>query len=469
MDEVDFASQKLNHKKERVLGTSSCNSDKNCLEKSKEYGAISHSASTITTYPQRFWVLTIFSILAWFQCCQWNTWGPINQSVMVGYGWGSDTVAMMGNWGTISFVLFVTPMCWLTTRYGLRFGVLACSGLIAFGTALRCVTMHTTAFTILSHIAAICIGTAGPVILSAPPMLAADWFPTKERTTATAIALTSNGLGGLGSYLEPLIVRSPGDNVTQDEIKGDIRKLMFIYAGFGALLFISIAIYFPSRPPTPPSISSKQEKLSFKDSTIKILSNKATICILMTYSIGVGIPFVWASVWNFSFNSLGINQNEAMWIGLVQQLSCGIAGILMGRVTDIFYGYIRGSIIILFLASAGFFYWFFLLTSGTIPMAVWQVYVIIAISLGLIQGASVLTFELAVEAAYPCSEVIVGGILSVGSNFIGLIFLMLFLFPFSGYNWVTYLLLGSSFISVIPLLFINDRYNRSKIDRSDIL
>ncbi|CAL4064365.1 unnamed protein product [Meganyctiphanes norvegica] len=469
MDEVDFATQKINHKKETLQHTSDFKSDKSYLEESREYGTTTPSPPTIRTYPQRFWVLGVFSLMAWFQCFQWNTWGPINQSVMKGYDWGSDTVAMMGNWGTITFVLFVTPMCWLTTRYGLRYGVLTCSGLMAVGTALRCVTTNTTAFTILSHIAAICIGTAGTVVLAAPPMLAADWFPTKERTTATAIAMGANGLGGLGSYLEPLFVRSPGDNVTQDEIKGDIRNLMFIYAGFGALLFISIAIYFPSRPPIPPSISSTQEKLSFNESIRKLLSNKAMIWILISYSVGVGIPFVWGSVMNYSFNNLGINQNEAVWIGLLQTISGGIIGILMGRVTDLVYGYIRGSIIVIFLASAGFFYWFFLLTRGTIPMTVWQVYVIIGISLGLIQGVDVLLFELAVEAAYPCSEVIVGGFLSVGNNFIGLLFLTLFLFPFSGYNWVTYVLLGSSAISAIPLLFINDRYNRSKIDRSDIL
>ncbi|CAL4064366.1 unnamed protein product [Meganyctiphanes norvegica] len=357
MDEVDFATQKPNHKKETVLETSSCNSDKHSLMENKGYGTIStpHSAPIITVYAQRFWVLGVFSLLPWFQSCQWNTWGTINQSVMVGYGWGSGTVAMMGNWGAITFVLFVTPMCWLTTRYGLRCGVLACSGLIAVGTALRCVTMHITVFTILSHISAICFGTAGTLILSAPPMLAADWFPAKERTTATAIGISANSLGILGSYLEPLLVRSPGGNVTKEEIRGNIMILMYIYAGFGALLFILIAIYFPSRPPTPPSISSVQEKLKFTDSTRKLLSNKTMICLLVSYSIGCGVPFIWISVINFSFNNLGINQNEAMWIGLLQTLSCGITGIIMGRVTDLVYGYIRGTTIVLFLTSMGLF------------------------------------------------------------------------------------------------------------------
>ncbi|CAL4122123.1 unnamed protein product, partial [Meganyctiphanes norvegica] len=457
MDEVDNDTQKTNHNKETVWHTSSCNSEKSYSVDSKEYEeATTHSAPTITTYAQRFWILGVFSILTWFQCCQWNTWGPINQSVMEGYGWSSGTVAMMGNWGQITFVLFIIPTCWLTTRYGLRLGVLTGSGMIAVGTILRCVTTHTTAFTILSHIASICIGIAGPISMAAPPMLAADWFPTKERMTATAIAISANSLGGLGSYLEPLIVRSPGENVTQEEIRGDISILMYIYAGFGALLFISIALYFPSRPPTPPSISSTQEKLNFKDSTRKLLSNKAMICLLVSYSLGVGIPLVWISVSNFSFNNLGINQDEAMWIGLLQTLSCGLMGILMGRVTDLMYGYIRGTIIVLFLISTGLFYWFFLLNIGTIPMEIWQVFVITGIGLGAIQSAGVLIFELAVEAAYPCSEVIVAGFLTIGLNVIGTLFLLIFQIPFSGYNWISYILLGSSAISLFPMLFIKD-------------
>lgn len=78
------------------------------------------------------------------QCAQWNTWGPISESVDVAFsGWGSQTVAMMGNWGTIMFVVGVVPMCWLLEAKGLRVGVLACAGLLAVGTVMRIIPFAT--------------------------------------------------------------------------------------------------------------------------------------------------------------------------------------------------------------------------------------------------------------------------------------------------------------------------------------
>ncbi|KAG7159324.1 Solute carrier family 49 member 4-like 4, partial [Homarus americanus] len=102
----------------------------------------------IKIYPSRFWILLVFSVLAWFQCVQWNTWGPLSESVNAAFpGWGSETVAMMANWGTITFVLFVTPMCWLMNTKGLRIGVLCCGILVAGGTVLRVISILTNSTT----------------------------------------------------------------------------------------------------------------------------------------------------------------------------------------------------------------------------------------------------------------------------------------------------------------------------------
>ena len=40
-----------------------------------------------------------------------------------------------------------------------------------------------------------------------------------------------------------------------------------------------------------------------------------------------------------------------------------------------------------------------------------------------------LFFELAVESAYPCPEILVGGLLTGANNFVGLTFLFLFFIP----------------------------------------
>ena len=38
----------------------------------------------LTVYRRRWYILALFSFLALYQCCVWNTWGPVVNSVQVG-------------------------------------------------------------------------------------------------------------------------------------------------------------------------------------------------------------------------------------------------------------------------------------------------------------------------------------------------------------------------------------------------
>ncbi|XP_064093679.1 solute carrier family 49 member 4 homolog isoform X2 [Macrobrachium nipponense] len=419
-------------------------------------------------YPSRFWILGVFSFIAFFQCLQWNTWGPISESVDAAFsGWKSSTVAMMANWGTITFVLFITPMCWLMNEKGLRTGVFACAIMIAAGTVLRVLALTTNSnevFTISCHLCAILVGTAGTLVMAAPPMIAAEWFPPKERTTATAIGQAFNQLGNAGSYLEPIFVRSPADG-TPEEIRGDIKVLMYAYAGIAAAVLLAVFFYYPSKPPTPPSLSSSVERLQFWDSIKKILRNRDVIIVTLAYGISVGIPSSWIAVFNYSLQAMNIHQDEATWIGLAVVIVSSTSALVSGRLTDLVYGHLRVSLIIIMLANLGCFYWFYLITYGSITVVKWQIYFTSIAAFSLNFATCPLFFELAVESAYPCPEILVGGLLTGMNNFVGLLFLFLFFIPNIGYSWVTYILLSTSSLSVILIVIIREDYSRSNMDR----
>ncbi|KAK8732035.1 hypothetical protein OTU49_007149, partial [Cherax quadricarinatus] len=98
-----------------------------------------------------------------------------------------------------------------------------------------------------------------------------------------------------------------------------------------------------------------------------------------------------------------------------------------------------------------------------------QIYISLVGGLSFNFASVPLFFELAVESAYPCSEVIVGGLLTATNNFIGLLFLFIFFIPNIGYEWMTYLLLGVSAATFVPLHFVQEDYFRSNIDRHALL
>jgi hypothetical protein len=61
-------------------------------------------------------------------------------------------------------------------------------------------TVSDNTYLALAHLSAMINDLAGVVFLSVPPMLSSIWFPTSERTVATAIGLLSNWLGIAGSF-----------------------------------------------------------------------------------------------------------------------------------------------------------------------------------------------------------------------------------------------------------------------------
>lgn len=427
-------------------------------------------------YTRRFWILGCFSFLAMFQCLMWNTWGPLSASMDAAYpGWGSGTVAMMGNWGTITFVVFVAPMCWVMSARGLRMGVLVCCSLIAAGVVLRALPLlvsdNATFFTVMCHVCAILVGTAGTLVMAAPPMIAAVWFPPKERTTATAFAQMCNALGNTGSYLEPLLVQDPssphpGPEEVQ-EIQADIKRLMYIWAGVGVALITTVFLYFPAKPPMPPSLTSHVERLDFRAGVKIMARNWELLLVTLAYSLCLGVPSSWASVLNFSLYELGMTQSDAMWVGLASTFASGLLALVVGRMTDLVYGYIKLTILVFLAINLALFYWFFLLTWGSIPVTTWQIYMTVVGGVAFNFGTSPLFFELAVESAYPCSEVMVGGIMTAMNNFVGLCFLFLFFIPFESYQWVTYVLLATLGLCLVPFMFVKENYSRSNIDRGE--
>ena len=52
----------------------------------------------------------------------WNTFGPISVSVLSVFcpEWDSSTLALLGNWGNIMYIIPVVPVMWFFTTKGNR-------------------------------------------------------------------------------------------------------------------------------------------------------------------------------------------------------------------------------------------------------------------------------------------------------------------------------------------------------------
>ncbi|XP_064082216.1 solute carrier family 49 member 4-like isoform X2 [Macrobrachium nipponense] len=323
------------------------------------------------TYKRRFWILGVFSFLAFFQNLQWNLWGSLSESVdFVFDGFGSGTVAMIANWGTITYLLFSYPCAWIMDKKGIRVAVLIIVSSVTVGTILRAGSLligSDVLFLVMCHIGAILNGAVGPLVLQSSAMIAAMWFPPSERTTATGCGQLITLMGGAGSYLQPLVVRSPNP-ATKEEIRSDIARLLEIYVGVSVGVLVLVFVYFPAKPPTPPSVTSTKERVDLKGSAARLIRNTDYQLTVISMVFCVAVPSAWHTVLNYSLKDIGIDQDEAAGIGFLGVLSSTLFGLLVTRVTDILYGHIKVSLILLMSFDIAFFYWFFLLTWGCIEV-----------------------------------------------------------------------------------------------------
>lgn len=130
----------------------------------------------------------------------------------------------------------------------------------------------------LMHIGHIMIGAVGLPIMILPPKVSSVWFPPRERTFATSVAVTAESLGGaLGFIINPYLTQ-----------QFDVRTMLYVQAELAIFIAMLFTIYFPPHPPTPPSTSAEEKRISFKHSIKILFRNRAYIILVLSGGIVTG-------------------------------------------------------------------------------------------------------------------------------------------------------------------------------------
>lgn len=446
------------------------------------HSSIGSKKIVLKVYKRRWFILGLFSLLSFMQCTVWNTWGPISESSLTAFpSWDAKTIALFGNWGTITFVIFTVPMIWLCDFYGLRIGMLLSALLMALGTAVRCISMNETFFTWMAHTGANFNGIAGIVMCAVPPALSSLWFPPNERTTATGISSVFNQLGNAGGFLlGPLLVREPsGLSVNQTAksnvqlmLRNDILSLMDAEALLCAILFFCVVLYFPSRPLLPPSLTSTVERLDIKSGVIHIFKNRDLMLLTISFSVSQGILGVWLGVMNMmiemniNLDPIGLSQIQSGWLGFWAIVASCILALIIARLSDFLAGHMKLTIIILLSISSVAFTVLAMMCLAVIEPTSYLLYLSVIFGSCANYAASPLFLELAAEMAFPVDEAIIGAVMSCAYNLVGALFLFAFFIPNIGVTWMNYCLVLAPAVS-IPFIYLSkEEYRRSNLDNT---
>ena len=179
----------------------------------------------------------------------------------------------------------------------------------------------------------------------APPLVSSTWFPLKERTTATAIGtLAANFGAALAFFIGPLMIPRTFDNsgnnslnLTDSEIsliEVRLRDYFYLQTGLAALLFLCVAVYFPSKPPLPPSIAAltrKVTEISYIEGFKLLIRNQSYWLLVFVLAASFGIYSGWASVLDLAVQPFDISEKTSGWLGTGVSLAGIISGIIIAR------------------------------------------------------------------------------------------------------------------------------------------
>jgi len=451
------------------------------------YVAVSRTAGQTALYPVRWYLLILLSMNGFVQGLIWNTFGPISETCKFVFDWDNSDIALLANWGCISFFLALFPFNYVIEKWGLRASLLIALFGTFFGTSVRLLPVATEYVRYTMHVGQFLSGIGGPVSMAVPPIFSATWFPPNQRTTATAIGALLNLLGiALSFFVGPAFVAEvPMSNVTADgsilhlhvtnesnlanstdidPYYYDIYNLMWFEWALIFVLTVTACVYFPNKPPLPPSLSAAQPKSSLAKGLLRIVKIPNFWLVALPYGICAGCFSTYGTQLNSIFGRFGVKQNDAGRLGLIYSCAGIAASFVMAFTADKFAGHFKLFLLLLQSIMTGFFTWICLMYIEFLPMKAEYLYVAF-VCYAVCQTSTIpLFYEATIEAVYPISDSIASCMLTLINNLFGAAYLLIMGIQGIGVLWSNWAMLGVTAVGLPLLLLFRPSYGRLDMD-----
>uniref|UniRef100_A0A0G4HBE3 Major facilitator superfamily (MFS) profile domain-containing protein n=1 Tax=Chromera velia CCMP2878 TaxID=1169474 RepID=A0A0G4HBE3_9ALVE len=320
----------------------------------------------------RWYILFVFFGFGALQSWQQSLPGPIAVSILRVTGFDEDTsVKLWLTWGVAFFIPFSLPFAfWIDAKASLRPLILLASTVMTLGACVRCIaasldsTEYVRVAFVLFHLSYVLNAMAGPVALSGAAKLSALWFPSHQRSIATAVAQEANAVGDALAFLVgPFLMRGAGGAVSggppwalgtdfekarlTEATAYEVRALRMYYqlvAILCILNLICIAVYFPAAPPRRLARLRRQQSVvgemtanEFGASVKSVLRERGFVILAVTYGLMYGTCDAWLVSLDLNVQGLHVSQTVAGWVGFSGALGGCLLGINAGWLSDMFH------------------------------------------------------------------------------------------------------------------------------------
>jgi MFS family permease len=230
----------------------------------------------ITTYGYRWVVLAGFMLVTAFNQALWITFAPITSDAVTFYATSELTIGLLSIVFMVVYILLVLPAAWLIDSWGMRGAVSLGAALTAVFGVTRGLFADNLAMVFVSQIG---IAVGQPLILGAITKLAARWFRSDERATATGLGTLAIYLGVLASLIvTPLLLNAYG------------MKTMLLVTGIASVVASAFFIAtVREKPPTPAGLAEHEVRSLMFDGLKSMMKQKDFLLLLFIFFVGLGM------------------------------------------------------------------------------------------------------------------------------------------------------------------------------------
>jgi len=316
------------------------------------------------------------------------------------------------------------------------------------------------------HIGQISVAAAGPFNMGAVTLLSVVWFAESERTTATAIALVSNGMGATVAYLNPIWLVTSWKSIPNMFY---FSLVLAIVPVVSALVFLPAQpLYFPSAAAEAAAAPHAFQEVPETGQCRRLFANGSFVVLIIAVGLYGGITIGWTSLFQSMLGPLGISESAVGWMGFANGLGSNVAGIVAGRMIDTcFHHRLKAGILVGFFGSLACVALFMFSLpccgvtqpSSILPRNNWSLATALTIA-GIFQGVlEPLCYELAAELMYPVKESTSAGFIVLTLNVVaGLMIAANTVLDATHMNYIMTIAILAMFVGI--LLGVREEYKR---------
>lgn len=352
----------------------------------------------------------------------WLTFAPISSIAEEFYEVGSLGITMFSMSYMLMYIIFAIPASWVIDKYGAKVSVLIGILITAVFGLIRFAFADVFAIVLISQFI---IASGQPFLINISTKIPANWFPVKERSTASGILVMAQYLG----FIVPMIL-SP-----ILAVKLGIKPMLGVYAGIACAAVVLVVIFLKEKPKIAPGPEAEKENLTVK-SMKKLLINKNFNMVLIVSFIAMGMFNTLLTMIEKILTPRGISFEDAGLVGAAFILAGIIGAVVLPMISDKLTKRVP-----LFRLGLGVI---IPLVLGLTFINGYALVIIDAAILGfVIMGMAPILFQHGAEVAYPAREGTSFGLILMAGQISGIVFVYLF-----------DILLGLSGLILIPMLGI---------------